>query len=87
MDKRIAICIMAALLVLVVTAAYAPGPGTVETGADTETFDARKVLEGLDAKLDEILDNQETILETLETLKADQATMGKDITYIRSKTH
>ena len=27
MDKRIAICIMAALLVMVVTAAYAPGTG------------------------------------------------------------
>ena len=78
MDKRIAICIMAALLVLVVTAAYAPGPGTATEGADTEA---------LDAKLDKVLENQAKILETLETLKADQAKMQKDLTYIRSKTH
>ena len=87
MDKRIAICIMAALLVLVVTAAYAPGPGTATEGADTETFDAKAVLKGLDAKLDKVLANQATILETLETLKADQAKMEKDLTFIRSKTH
>ena len=45
------------------------------------------MLKGLDAKLDKVLANQAKILETLETLKADQAEMEKDLTYIRSKTH
>jgi hypothetical protein len=49
MDKRTAICIMAALLVLVVTAAYAPGPGATTEVVETETFDAKAMLEGLDA--------------------------------------
>jgi len=78
MDKRIAICVIAALLVLVVTAAYAPKPGT-----ETETPEKPTVEE----MLQKALDNQAKILTEIETLKANQAQMQKDITYIRSKTH
>jgi hypothetical protein len=34
-----------------------------------------------------VLANQAKIQETLETLKADQVKMQKDLAYIRSKTH
>ena len=78
MDRRIAICIMAALLVLVVTAAYAPKPGT-----ETETPEKPTV----EKMLQEVLDNQAKILTELETLKANQAAMQKDLKYVRSKVH
>lgn len=77
MDKRIAICIIAALLVLVVTAAYAPKPGT-----ETETPENPTV----EQMLQKVLDNQATILTELETLKANQAKMQGDIKFIRSKS-
>ena len=89
MDKRIAICIIAALLVLVVTAAYAPN-----TGSGTEETEKAAVREKAEVKdktvaetLDEVIENQEAILAELKVLKKNQALMRKDLKYIRSKTH
>jgi len=85
MDKRIAICIMAALLVLVVTAAYAPKPGGYVPKADTETETLEEP--SVEKMLQEVLDNQAKILTELETLKANQAKMQTDLKYVRSKVH
>jgi len=79
MDKRIAICMMAALMVLVVTSAFAPGTGSMTKGAGMET-------EEIEKKLDTVLVNQKLILDKLNTLSQDQEKLQKDITYIRSKT-
>jgi len=83
MDKRIAICVIAALLVLVVTAAYAPN-----TGSETKETEKGEGKEKAAAKtLDEVIENQEAILAELKVLKENQALMSKDLKYIRSKTH
>jgi len=94
MDKRIAICLMAALMVLVVTAAFAPGTGSMTKGAGTESeemekapFDQQKAIEALEAKLDTVLANQKLIVDKLNTLAQDQEKLQTDMTYIRSKTH
>ncbi|MBN1918328.1 MAG: hypothetical protein JW889_10485 [Verrucomicrobia bacterium] len=85
MDKRIAISMMAALLLLVVTAAYAPNLGTT---TDTETAgDDQTTLQTLDKKLNTVLENQKLILEQIKGLKTAQDDLTKDVTYIRSKTH
>ncbi len=93
MDKRIAICMMAALMVLVVTSAFAPGTGSMTKGAGMETeeiekapFDQQNAIEALETKLDTVLVNQKLILDKLNTLSQDQEKLQKDITYIRSKT-
>ena len=78
MDKRIAICLIAALLMLVVTAAYAPNPGS-----DTKEAGEQPAK----ATLQQVLDNQDKILGQLETLKQNQAQIQKDVRFIRSKTH
>lgn len=94
MDKRIAICLMAALMVLVVTAAFAPGTGSMMKGAGTEgeemetaPFDPQKAIEALDAKLDTVLANQKLIVDKLNAIEQDQKKIQTDTTYIRSKTH
>ena len=92
MDKRIAIGMMTLLLLLVVTAAYAPNPGTGtttdETVADNQAgTGTQTTLETLDKRLNTVLDNQKLILEELKGLRTTQAEMAKDVTYIKSKTH
>ena len=93
MDKRIAICLMAALMVLVVTAAFAPGTGSTTTNLDVSLdaekapFDQQKAIEALEAKLDTVLANQKLIVDKLNALVQDQEKLQKDMTYIRSKTH
>ena len=93
MDKRIAICMMAALMVLVVTSAFAPGTGSMTKGDGAETgdvetapFDQQKAIEALEAKLDTVLANQKLIVDKLNALVQDQEKLQKDMTYIRSKT-
>jgi len=85
MDKRIAIGLMAALLLLVVTAAYAPNTGTVTTD-DKAVSDEQVSLKALETKLNTVLDNQKLILEEIRALKTGQADLIKDVKYIRSKT-
>ena len=83
MEKRIAIGIMAALLLLVVTAAYAPNPGTVIKDA----VDKPEVKEDPPAKkLQMILDNQKRILDELKSLKETQEELKKDIKWIRARS-
>jgi peptidoglycan hydrolase CwlO-like protein len=84
MDKRIAIAIMAVLL-LVVTAAYAPNTGSSTTDT-TVTTDDQTTLQTIDKKLDTVLSNQKLILERITALETGQVNMEKDIKYIRSKT-
>jgi microcompartment protein CcmL/EutN len=90
MNKWIAICMMAALMALVVTAAYAPGGGmTGEVEEVTEAMEAGAEsidTAALEAKLDTVLANQKLILEKIEAIQADQDKLQKDIAYIRSKT-
>jgi len=89
MDKRIVICLIAGLLALVVTAAYAPNPGT-GTKADSETTatEEMKAEEKTVAKqLEKVLDNQTKILAELKALKESQELIQKDTKFIRSKTH
>lgn len=86
MDKRIAICLIAALMILVVTAAYAPNTGTGTT--DDEQVDKEKAdAKTLEEKVDTLVENQEKILTELEALKKSQETIGKDVKYVRSKVH
>ena len=92
MDKRIAIGLMVLLLLLVVSAAYAPDPDTATTtdqtvGSDQVVTPEQTLLKALDQKMTTVLDNQELILEEIKALKTAQAEMGKDVTYIKSKTH
>jgi hypothetical protein len=84
MDKRIAICLMAALMVLVVTSAFAPGTGE---GVEEAALDQQKAIEELGTKLDTVLANQKLILDKLNAITQDQETLQKDVTYLRSKTH
>ena len=85
MDKRIAIAIMAVLLLLVVTAAYAPNTGTATTD-DKVVTDDQTALQTIDKKLNTVLDNQKLILQRIAALETAQTDMEKDIKYIRSKT-
>ena len=78
MNNRIALCIIAALLLLVVTAAYAPDPAP-DTEQPTTTDIAKK--------LQQVLDNQKDILTELQALKKDQEKLLKDVKFIRSNTH
>ncbi len=92
MDKRIAICIMAALMVLVVTAAYAPNPGSGTEKADEATVKETVVKEtkadaAVAKTLQKVLDNQEKIMTELKILNENQDLIRKDIKFIRSKTH
>jgi peptidoglycan hydrolase CwlO-like protein len=87
MNKWIAICIMAALVALVVTAAYAPTSGTADEEPDTVALDQQKAIAALEAKLDTVLANQTLILEKIEAIQAEQEKLQKDIAYIRGKTH
>jgi uncharacterized protein YpuA (DUF1002 family) len=87
MDKRIATAIMAMLLLLVVTAAYAPNMGTGTTEEQVVTNgDSQALLQSIDKKLDTVLDNQKLIFERLKALETSQTGMSKDVKYIRSKT-
>lgn len=90
MDKRIAICIIAALLVLVVTAAYAPNTGSETEETEKAAVEEKTVAKTLDKvieNLDKVIENQKAILAELKVLKENQALMRKDLKYIRSKTH
>jgi len=92
MDKRIAIGLMVLLLLLVVSAAYAPDPGTATTtdqtvGSDQVVTAEQTLLKAIDQKITTVLDNQKLILEEIKALKTAQAEMAKEVTYIKSKTH
>lgn len=92
MDKRIAICLMAGLMLLVVTSAFAPNTGSMTKGAETEgvekaAFDQQKAIEALEAKLDTVLANQKLIVDKLNAIEQDQKKIQTDTTYIKSKTH
>ena len=86
MDKRIAICLIAALMILVVTAAYAPNTGTGTT--DGEQIDKEKAAaKALQEKIDKLVQNQELILNDIKILKENQDLIRQDTKYIRSKVH
>jgi hypothetical protein len=93
MDKRIAICLIAALLILVVTAAYAPdtGTGTAPDSAgltdDEQAAKDKADAKALQAKIDKLIENQELILNDIKILKENQDLIRQDTKYIRSKVH
>ena len=86
MDKRIAICLIAALMILVVTAAYAPNTGTGTTG-DEQIDKEKAAAKTLQEKIDKLVQNQELILNDIKILKENQDLIRQDTKYIRSKVH
>jgi len=92
MNKRIFIGLTVALLLLVVTAAYAPYPGPRGKGKPDQPELAEEApAEKLDTtlenteKLDTLLENQKTILDKLKSLEETQEEIKADIKWIRSR--